>query len=147
MPQDGFRDVIILETERLRLRAWRRPTANSLPRSTTIHGHEFFPFRRTRAEADAFSTATTATSSKRLRLFALRENDAPVGFCGLARTDLDRTCPTAPVEIGWRLALRHWGKGYVTDAARRFSITDSARGSLGRSLPSPFRPTRAPPPS
>lgn len=31
---------------------------------------------------------------------------------------LEPHLPDGTVEIGWRLALRHWGKGYVTEAAR-----------------------------
>ena len=40
-----------------------------------------------------------------------------VGFVGLTRTDFDAGF-TPCVEIAWRLAFEHWGKGYATEAAR-----------------------------
>jgi RimJ/RimL family protein N-acetyltransferase len=114
--------VIILETERLRLRAWAetdRELFAEINNDPTVM--EFFPFRRTRAEADALfdrNNSNIFETGFGFFALALRENDAPVGFCGLARTDLEPHLPDGTVEIGWRLALRHWGKGYVTDAAR-----------------------------
>ncbi|MFQ6161527.1 GNAT family N-acetyltransferase [Sinorhizobium meliloti] len=114
--------MIILETERLRLRAWAetdRELIAEINNDPTVM--EFFPFRRTRAEADALfdrNNSNIFETGFGFFALALRENDAPVGFCGLARTDLEPHLPDGTVEIGWRLALRHWGKGYVTDAAR-----------------------------
>lgn len=114
--------MIILETERLRLRAWAetdRELIAEINNDPTVM--EFFPFRRTRAEADALfdrNNRNIFETGFGFFALALRENDAPVGFCGLARTDLEPHLPDGTVEIGWRLALRHWGKGYVTDAAR-----------------------------
>jgi RimJ/RimL family protein N-acetyltransferase len=114
--------VIILETERLRLRAWAetdRELFAEINNDPTVM--EFFPFRRTRAEADALfdrNNRNIFETGFGFFALALRENDAPVGFCGLARTDLEPHLPDGTVEIGWRLALPHWGKGYVTDAAR-----------------------------
>jgi RimJ/RimL family protein N-acetyltransferase len=39
-----------------------------------------------------------------------------IGYCGLAKFN-DRVLP-GEVEIGYRLARSHWGKGYATEAAR-----------------------------
>ncbi len=40
-----------------------------------------------------------------------------IGFVGLACVDFP--APFTPcVEIGWRLAREHWGKGYASEAAR-----------------------------
>jgi RimJ/RimL family protein N-acetyltransferase len=40
-----------------------------------------------------------------------------IGFVGLQRVTFE--APFTPaVEIGWRLAPAHWGKGYATEAAR-----------------------------
>jgi RimJ/RimL family protein N-acetyltransferase len=42
---------------------------------------------------------------------------ACIGFVGLAPVEID--VPFAPaVEVGWRLARAHWGKGYATEGAR-----------------------------
>ncbi|MDP2369719.1 GNAT family N-acetyltransferase [Rhodoferax sp.] len=46
----------------------------------------------------------------------LTENRQFPGFAGLQA--LDDSHPLGPcVEIGWRLARKHWGRGYATEAA------------------------------
>jgi RimJ/RimL family protein N-acetyltransferase len=40
-----------------------------------------------------------------------------IGFAGLAVPRFTAAF-TPCVEIGWRLAVEHWGKGYATEAAR-----------------------------
>lgn len=114
--------MIIRETERLRVRNWRESDRdlfaeiNSDPKVM-----EFFPFRRNRAESDAVLDRVARTISETgfgFFALALRDSDAPIGFCGLARTDLEPHLPDGTIEIGWRLAVPHWGKGYVTEAAR-----------------------------
>ena len=49
-----------------------------------------------------------------------------IGYCGLARIN-DRVLP-GEVEIGYRLARAHWGKGYATEAAR--AVVAHAFGTL-----------------
>ena len=45
-----------------------------------------------------------------------RESGAFIGFVGLHNPIA--TLPCSPcVEIGWRLGLAHWGKGFATEAA------------------------------
>ena len=39
------------------------------------------------------------------------------GFIGLSRPPFEAHF-TPCVEIGWRLALEHWGRGYATEGAR-----------------------------
>jgi arsenate reductase len=47
----------------------------------------------------------------------LREQPGLIGVVGLSRSRLE--VPFAPcVEIVWRLAPEHWGRGYATEAAR-----------------------------
>jgi RimJ/RimL family protein N-acetyltransferase len=113
--------VIICETERLRLRAWHesdRDLFAEINRDPKVM--EFFAHRRSRAEADAlFDRNNRDIRETGFGFFALalRDNDAPLGFCGLARTDLEPHLPDGTIEIGWRLAVPHWGQGYVTEAA------------------------------
>ncbi|MEI3851281.1 MULTISPECIES: GNAT family N-acetyltransferase [Ensifer] len=113
--------MIISETERLRIRAWKESdrdlffAINSDPKVM-----EFFPFRRNRAEADAlFDRVGRGIAETGLGFFAiaLKADDRPIGFCGLALTDLEPHLPKGTVEIGWRLAPSYWGKGFVTEAA------------------------------
>jgi RimJ/RimL family protein N-acetyltransferase len=50
------------------------------------------------------------------------------GFVGLATVPAD--LPFAPaVEVGWRLAREHWGRGYATEAAR--AALEFGFGTLG----------------
>jgi RimJ/RimL family protein N-acetyltransferase len=48
---------------------------------------------------------------------AVDRDGVVIGFVGLTRTDFDAGF-TPGVEIAWRLAFEHWGKGYATEAAR-----------------------------
>jgi RimJ/RimL family protein N-acetyltransferase len=127
---------MIAETERLILRNWREEDRdlffeiNSDPEVM-----EFFPFRRDRAQADAmFDRLSAVIAETGLGFFALalKASDRAVGFCGLARTDLEPVLPAGTVEVGWRLARAHWGKGYASEAAaalvdlgfRRFGLKE-----------------------
>ena len=47
----------------------------------------------------------------------LDESDEVLGFTG-AQPWLPQWGPAGAIEIGWRLGRAHWGKGYVTAAAR-----------------------------
>ncbi|MCF3640990.1 GNAT family N-acetyltransferase [Rhizobium sp. TRM95111] len=112
---------IVVRTERLLLRNWQEGDRDLFFEiNADPEVMAFFPFRRSRAEADALFDRLRATiGSTGLGFFALAsaETDEPFGFCGLARTDLAPVLPDGTVEIGWRLARRHWGKGYVSEAA------------------------------
>ncbi|WP_149552456.1 GNAT family N-acetyltransferase [Streptomyces marokkonensis] len=47
----------------------------------------------------------------------LDESGQVIGFTGAQPWERDWG-PTGEIEIGWRLAREHWGKGYATAAAR-----------------------------
>ncbi len=51
-----------------------------------------------------------------------------IGFVGLAVLRFEAHF-TPYVEIGWRLAAKHWGQGYATEAAS--VVLDHAFGPLG----------------
>ena len=40
-----------------------------------------------------------------------------IGYVGLSPADFEASF-TPAVEVGWRLAADHWGRGYATEAAR-----------------------------
>ena len=44
---------------------------------------------------------------------------AIIGFCGPRRGRHLGTPIHGALELGWRLASSHWGKGYAKEAARR----------------------------
>lgn len=121
-----------IETERLVLRPWQERDRdlffeiNSDPRVMA-----FFPMRRTRREADAFFDTLLRNQRERLVFPAavLRETGECIGFCGLHQDDLEPHFPAGTVEIGWRLAVRHWGKGYATEGA--LAALDHGFATLG----------------
>ncbi|WP_438747623.1 GNAT family N-acetyltransferase [Pararhizobium sp. O133] len=114
--------MIIVETERLRVRNWRktdRPLFAEINADPKVM--EFFPRRRTRAESDALMDEIRrriADTGLGFFALALRDTDEPIGFLGLALTDLEPHLPDGTIEIGWRLAIRFWQKGYVTEASQ-----------------------------
>lgn len=110
-----------LTTERLLLRRWRpsdrRPFArlNADPRVM-----EHFPAPLTREESDRMVQRIEAQFEQ--RGFGLWALEVPgvvdfAGFVGLLIPSF--TAPFTPcVEIGWRLAVEHWGQGYAPEGAR-----------------------------
>lgn len=113
-------DLIKFETERLRLRQWlpvdREPFAalNADPRVM-----EFFPSTLTDAESDALADRCQSLIAERGWGFWAVESKASqecIGFVGLHIPSAK--LPFSPcVEIGWRLAFQHWGKGLALEAA------------------------------
>jgi RimJ/RimL family protein N-acetyltransferase len=110
-----------IRTERLLLRRWRpddlAPFAamNADPRVT-----EFLPTPLSREESDAWVARAEAHFERHgfglwaAEIFGV----APfAGFIGLSTPRFD--APFQPcVEIGWRLAPAHWGRGFATEGAR-----------------------------
>ena len=110
-----------IRTSRLRIRPWRDddfdPYAamNADPRVM-----EFFPSVLSREESQArFAQGHARMAESGYGLWPVEViGGAPfIGMVGLA--DPDFRAPFMPaVEIGWRLAAAHWGRGYATEAAR-----------------------------
>jgi ribosomal-protein-alanine N-acetyltransferase len=129
--------VPVLTTARLVLRPWRDDDlAPFAALNADRRVMEFFPAVLSRAESDALAA--------RIRLhmdahgFGLWAVEAPgvapfIGFVGLMT--VPAALPFAPaVEVGWRLAREHWGRGYATEAAR--AAVEFGFGVLGLNRPS-----------
>ncbi|MCM2294273.1 GNAT family N-acetyltransferase [Allorhizobium sp. BGMRC 0089] len=114
--------MIPLETSRLILRNWKdsdRDLFREINRDPKVM--EFFPFRRTPEEADRLlERVRTLIETTDFCFYAveLKETGEPVGWCGLSDASLPEIFPEGTVEIGWRLATRYWGNGYITEAAK-----------------------------
>jgi RimJ/RimL family protein N-acetyltransferase len=111
-----------IETGRLRIRDWEEADRDLFHRVNSDEAvMRFFPFRRSKAQADEFFDSLRARNAERGYGFSaleLKRTGECIGFAGL---HFDRVVPGRPqgaVEIGWRLAPEHWGHGYVTEAAR-----------------------------
>ena len=113
--------MIRLETPRLILRNWEERDRALFHRiNSDEEVMRFFPFRRTRAEADAFMDRLRADNEARGYGFSAleaKETGESIGFAGLHPDAVAPSRPAGAVEIGWRLAPEHWGKGYVSEAA------------------------------
>lgn len=116
--------MILLESNRLRFRNWEerdRPLFHFINSDDRVM--EFFPFRRTRAEADAKMEELAAGIARNgfgFACAALKETDEPIGFIGLHGTDhlVDTQIPAGSIQIGWRLAPQFWRNGYASEGAR-----------------------------
>ena len=109
-----------LRTDRLLLRRWipadREPFAalNADPRVT-----EYLPGRLPRKESDAMIERLEGHFDRHgFGFWAVETEDGScAGFVGLSVPRFEAAF-TPCVEIGWRLAARHWGRGYATEGAR-----------------------------
>jgi RimJ/RimL family protein N-acetyltransferase len=114
-------NATITRTQRLTVRNWTEADRDLFHEiNSDPEVMAFFPFRRSRAQSDElFDRIRSSIDGTGFGFFALalRDGDRPIGFCGLAQTDLAPILPRGTVEIGWRLARPFWGKGYVTEAA------------------------------
>lgn len=111
-----------ISTQRLILRNWRdgdRALFHQINSDERVM--EFFPFRRSRAEADAKLDAFRAEIERDgfgWTAAEVADSGECIGFVGLHGTEHKPVPTPGAVEIGWRLAPQYWGKGYVTEAAR-----------------------------
>lgn len=110
-----------IDTPRLRLRPWREA---DLPAFAAMNADpkvmEFFPKPLSPAESDALAARIRENFAR--RGFGLWAVEVPgvadfIGFVGLSVPGFSAHF-TPCVEIGWRLAHEHWGRGYATEAAR-----------------------------
>jgi RimJ/RimL family protein N-acetyltransferase len=112
--------IIELETDRLLLRQWqladREPFAKL---NADPHVMEFFPNTLSREASDAFADRIQALIEKQswdLWAVEIKNTQQFIGYVGLHVPTYE--LPFNPcVEVGWRLAYEHWGKGYAPEAA------------------------------
>jgi len=110
-----------LTTEQLLLRRWRpedRPAFAAMNADPRVMRH--FPSLLSREESDATADRVEAFFQKHgYGLWAVEvPGSAPfAGFIGLSSPRFEAHF-TPCVEIGWRLAAEHWGRGYATEGAR-----------------------------
>ena len=110
----------VLDTDRLVLRSWQPSDYQSFARlNSDPRVMEFFPTLLTQAESDANMRLMEEKIKKDGFCFwaaELKTNREFIGFIGLNIPGFE-THFTPCVEIGWRLAYEHWGKGYAPEGA------------------------------
>lgn len=109
------------ETERLVLRGWResdRAPLAAMNADPVVMEHHVAPW--TDEESNAFfdrNRAQLAAQGFGQWVVELRDEAEFAGDVGMTIATFDAPFTPMP-EIGWRLARRHWGHGYATEAAR-----------------------------
>lgn len=113
--------MIYAETERLILRSWK---PEDLPGFAAMNKDErvmkYFPTTLTDAETEAFYNRIRQEMEEEgwgLYAVELRESGEFIGYVGLHKIGFEADF-TPGIEIGWRLAADHHGKGYATEAAK-----------------------------
>jgi RimJ/RimL family protein N-acetyltransferase len=113
--------MVGLRTPRLVLRQWRETDLElfaALNANPEVMRH--FPCPLTRGQSDALAERERGMIAERgWGLWAVEVVEcAPfIGFVGLTEPCFHAHF-TPAVEVGWRLARDHWGKGYATEGAR-----------------------------
>jgi ribosomal-protein-alanine N-acetyltransferase len=110
-----------LRTERLLLRRWRdddRARFAALNADAVVT--EFLPTPITSADSDVMVDRIEKEFER--DGFGLWAVEVPgvapfIGFVGLSRPGFEAHF-TPAVEVGWRLASDHWGKGYATEGGQ-----------------------------
>lgn len=109
-----------MRTQRLVLRKWEERDRDLFHRiNSDDQVMRFFPFRRDRAESDAFLDRLRADIAARGFGFCAAErieDGACIGFVGVHATRMEPILPIGTIEVGWRLAPEYWGKGYAAEA-------------------------------
>lgn len=120
-----------IETERLILRRWRETDREPFARMNSDPAvMEFMPKLLTREESDALvdrAEAHFAAHGYGPWAAELRATGEFIGFVGLSIPRFESHF-TPCVEIGWRLAKEHWGRGLATEGAHE--VVGHAFGNL-----------------
>jgi len=109
-----------METERLLIRPWEERDLDAFAAlNADAETMRFFPAPLTRDEVVALLDRIAPMTAEGLGFQAVEEKQTGelVGMVGMAPAPANFACAPA-VEIGWRLAKHHWGKGYASEAAR-----------------------------
>lgn len=132
--RSGSIEVVVstpeLQTDRLVLRAFRdsdREPFAALNADPVVMTYLQGPYGRRRSDGFV-DRIGTVWAERGWGLWALERSDTGefIGFTGLAPAEFD--APFTPaVEVGWRLAVAHWGHGFASEAAQeslRFGFED-----------------------
>jgi RimJ/RimL family protein N-acetyltransferase len=114
----------LLETDRLILRNWLEADRELFHEiNSDEQVMQFFPMRRNRYQSDQMMDHVRDGISRNGFGFTpveLKKTGECLGFCGIHYCGEELNLPAGTVEIGWRLSPRHWGKGYASEAAKKW---------------------------
>ncbi|WP_070967375.1 GNAT family N-acetyltransferase [Vibrio sonorensis] len=122
-------------TERLRLRQWTEGDKQPFREmGSDQEVMRFFPNLLSAKQSDAaVDRISNLIDENGWGFWAVEERSSGqfIGFVGLHGQEEEQIPCTPMVEIGWRLAREHWGKGYAPEAAK--AALKYAFDSLGES--------------
>lgn len=112
--------MIVIETQRLRLRKWRESDKEPFAKMNADREvMRYFPSTRTEEQSNTLVDQLTQLIDRvGYGFWAAERKDSSqfIGFIGINYTESG--LPFAPcVDIGWRLAQAHWGQGFATEGA------------------------------
>ncbi len=109
-----------LQTKRLIMRHWKESDLAPFAKmNADAHVMNYFPSPLSKKESDAMAKRIEdELTNKKYGLWAVetKHDGTFIGFIGLHYHDFPAHF-TPCIEIGWRLAYEHWGKGYAFEAA------------------------------
>jgi len=121
-----------VRSERLILRRWRESDREPFARmNADPKVMEFFPAMLSRQESDELADRIEAHFAEHGFggcAAELKKTGEFIGFIGLAVPRFEAAF-TPCVEIGWRIAAKHWGRGLATEGAR--AVAEFAFAELG----------------
>ena len=120
MTSINFAEAPTIETERLRLRAWRESDlAPYAAMGADPEVMRYFPDLMSEKESlDHVADLQERQRNWGFTFWAVESDELPfAGFVGLSRPKIEAHF-TPCVEVGWRLARQAWGKGYATEGGR-----------------------------
>ncbi|MBK2124718.1 GNAT family N-acetyltransferase [Fangia hongkongensis] len=111
----------IIETKRLILKTWEAHDIDQMSKiNADLQVMEYYPKALTKDE----TAAMIARFHQYYLQFGytfypviLKERKELIGFTGLLKVDYFKAHFTPSIEIGWRIASKHWGNGYAPEAA------------------------------
>ena len=113
--------MALIKTDRLILRPWRKEDLEPFAElNADPKVMEYFPSILSRKESDDLAgRISSKLEGQGWGLWAVSVPDIAdfIGFIGLSEPSSDAHF-TPAVELGWRLAFDHWGKGYATEGAK-----------------------------
>jgi RimJ/RimL family protein N-acetyltransferase len=121
---------VCLKTKRLILRQWRDEDYEPFARlNADPKVMEHFPSTLTKVQSDVMATTLkTLISQNGWGFWVMEEKETGLFVGALGLHEPTENLPFLPcVEIGWRLAYEHWGKGYATEAGKevlRYAFED-----------------------
>lgn len=115
--------TVIFESERLAFHDWSSPAhiEGMIAINASEEVMKFFPSTQSREQTLEFVERNqNSFLEKGYCYFACTEKATGtfIGFVGLMDQEFESEF-TPETDIGWRLGLEHWGKGYATEAALR----------------------------